>query len=81
MEKSYQERLDDLIRKAYKEKNAASYVYYWQAKKFSACQGYEIFSKSWAGEQWLKRNRQEIENAFSADKPFAFSSLTSILLI
>ena len=74
MEKSYQERLDDLIRKAY-------YVYYWQAKKFSACQGYEIFSKSWAGEQWLKRNRQEIENAFSADKPFAFSSLTSILLI
>lgn len=60
---SYQDQIKRKIRKARNDKNAPAMVYYRQALDWSACAGFETFSTSWAGQQWLEKNKKEIDLA------------------
>lgn len=50
---SYHDQIEQKLRKA---KTAAEKLYYTQAKQCHACVSYETFSKSWAGQEWLRKN-------------------------
>lgn len=57
---SYQDQIKHLWRKAYKDKDAAALLYYERAATYHACVSYETFVKSWAGEEWLKKEKDNI---------------------
>lgn len=52
----------DYSHRAWKNKNAAAYVYYKQHQHYIAFNSYETFIDSWAGQEWLKKNQQQIQS-------------------
>jgi hypothetical protein len=62
-EKTYKEQIGGEINKSKKQKNAARYLYYCQLHENNSCASvsFESYKGSWAGELWLKRNHDEIE--------------------
>lgn len=57
---TYQEKLEGLIKRAMKEKNAQKALYYSQNLGGCACVSFDRFKGSWAYDGWLKRNKQKI---------------------
>ena len=61
MKPTYAEQIRAEIARSRKLRDSARLFYYTEALKYSAVAGWDTFRKSWAGEQWLARNIDRIE--------------------
>ena len=61
MKPTYAEQIGAEITRSRKLRDSARLFYYTEALKYSAVAGWDTFRKSWAGEQWLARNIDRIE--------------------
>lgn len=55
MKQSYSDQIYALWRKAVKDKDELKAKYYSERMDGCACVSYETFIRSWAGEQWIKK--------------------------
>lgn len=62
----------DYLSRAWKNKNAAEYIYYQQHAHYVAFSDYVRFIDSWAGQAWMKKNKSEIE-AFVEERARRFA--------
>ena len=61
MKPTYAEQIRAEIARSRKLCDSARLFYYTEALNYSAVAGWDTFRKSWAGEQWLARNIDRIE--------------------
>lgn len=58
-------------RRAHEQRSAAAFLYYSDHKSFIAVSSFETFRNSWAGQQWMRKNKLRIE-AFISEQAVRF---------